>query len=32
MVTRPKQINLSVHEFGADLEDGNLVWRTKTRD
>ena len=32
MVTRPKQINLDVHEFGADFEGGDLVWRTKTRD
>ena len=31
-VTRPKWFNLGIREFGADLEGGNLVRRTKTRD
>ena len=31
-VTRPKRVNLGVHEFGADLEGGDLVRQTKTRD
>ena len=32
MVTRPKRVNLGVHEFGADLEGSDLVWQTKTKD
>ena len=32
MVTRPKRVNLGVHEFGTDLEGGDLVRQTKTRD
>ena len=32
MVTRPKQVNLGIREFGANLEGGDLVQRTKTRD
>ena len=32
MVTCPKQVNLGVREFGADLEGGDLVRRVKTKD
>ena len=31
-VTRPKWVNLGIREFGADLEGGDLVRRTKTKD
>ena len=31
-VTHPKQINLGVHKFGADLEGRDRVRQTKTRD
>ena len=31
MVTRPKRVNLGVREFGANLEGGDLVWRTKQK-
>ena len=32
MVTCPKWVNLGISEFGADLEGGDLVRQTKTRD
>ena len=32
MVTRPKQFNLGIYMFGADLEGSDLVQQTKTRD
>ena len=31
-VTRPKRLNLGIREFSTDLEGGDLVRRTKTRD
>ena len=31
MVTRPRQVNLGVREFGTDLEGGNLVQRVKNK-
>ena len=31
MVTRPRQVNLGVREFGADLEGGDLVRRVKNK-
>ena len=31
-VTRPKRVNLGVREFGANLEGGDLVRQTKTKD
>ena len=31
MVTRPKRVNLGIREFGADLEGGDLVRRTKQK-
>ena len=30
-VTRPKRVNLGIHRFGADLEGGDLVRRTKQK-
>ena len=32
MVTCPKQVNLGVREFSADLEGGDLVRQIKTKD
>ena len=32
MVTHPKRVNLGIREYGADLEGGDLVRQTKTRD
>ena len=31
MVTRPGQLNLGVHWFGADLKGGDLAGRTKNK-
>ena len=31
MVTRPRRVNLGIHEFGADLEGGDLVRRVKNK-
>ena len=29
--THPKRVNLGIHEFGADLEGGDLVQRVKNK-